>query len=70
MEATERYEFDLAQTAYEVCIVKPLVVRRYAGAISQLPKTDKINAALTAEFGRRCIIASECLFDAFNHRYE
>lgn len=54
MEATGRYEFSLAQAAYEkgiaVCIVKPLSVRRYAGAIDQLAKTDKIDAALIAEF--------------------
>jgi len=54
MEATGRYEFNLAQAAYTkglpVCIVKPLLVRRYAGAINQLAKTDKIDAALIAEF--------------------
>ncbi len=54
MEATGRYEFELAQAAYQrgipVCIVKPLRVRRYAGAIEQLAKTDKIDAALIAEF--------------------
>ena len=54
MEATGRYEFNLAQAAYSkkipVCIVKPLAVRRYAGAIDQLAKTDKIDAALIAEF--------------------
>ena len=52
MEATGRYEFELAQAAYEknipVCIAKPLSVRRYAGAISQIAKTDKIDAALIA----------------------
>lgn len=54
MEATGRYEFNLAQAAYvkdiPVCIVKPLLVRRYAGAINQLAKTDKIDAGLIAEF--------------------
>jgi len=54
MEATGRYEFNLAQAAYSkglpVCIVKPLSVRRYAGAIDQLAKTDKIDAALIAQF--------------------
>ena len=54
MEATGRYEFNLAQAAYgkgiPVCIVKPLSVRRYAGAIEQLAKTDKIDAALIAQF--------------------
>lgn len=54
MEATGRYEFDMAQAAYlkglPVCIVKPLNVRRYAGAIEQLAKTDQIDAALIAEF--------------------
>jgi transposase len=33
-----------------VCIVKPLSIRRYAGAIEQLAKTDKIDAAVIAEF--------------------
>ena len=54
MEATGRYEFNLAQAAYEksipVCIVKPRSVRRYAGAIEQLAKTDKIDAAVIADF--------------------
>jgi transposase len=54
MEATGRYDFELAQAAYgcgmPVCIVKPLRVRRYAGAIEKLTKTDKIDAALSAEF--------------------
>ena len=54
MEATGRYEFNLAQAAYSrglpVSIVKPLSVRRYAGAIEQLAKTDTIDAALIAQF--------------------
>ena len=54
MEATGRYEFLLAEAAHHkdlpVCIVKPLVVRRYAGAINQLAKTDKIDAQLLAQF--------------------
>lgn len=54
MEATGRYEFQLAEAAYHkklpVCIVKPLAVRRYAGAINQTAKTDKIDAALISEF--------------------
>lgn len=54
MEATGRYEFELAQMAYErqlpVCIVKPLRVRRYAGANDQLAKTDKLDAQIIAEF--------------------
>lgn len=55
MEATGRYEFELAQLAYTrhipVCIVKPILVRRYAGANDQLAKTDKIDAQIIAEFG-------------------
>ncbi len=55
MEATGRYEFELAQMAYAkglpVCIVKPLLIRRYAGANDQLAKTDKIDALVIAEFG-------------------
>ena len=54
MEATGRYQLELAAAAYEkgipVCIVKPLSVRRYAGAIEQLAKTDKIDAYVIAEF--------------------
>ena len=55
MEATGRYEFNLAEAAYSkkipVCIVKPLLVRRFAGAVNQLAKTDKIDAAIIALFG-------------------
>jgi transposase len=54
MEATGRYEFELAQAACEkglpVCIARPLSVRRYAGAVEQLAKTDKIDAAIIAEY--------------------
>ena len=54
MEAIGRYEFNLAEAAHNkglpVCIVKPLSVRRYAGAIEQLAKTDKIDAAVIAQF--------------------
>jgi len=54
MEATGRYEFQLAEAAHHnklpVCIVKPLLVRRYAGAIGLTAKTDKLDAELIAEF--------------------
>ena len=54
MEATGRYQLSLAAAAYEqaipVCIIKPLSIRRYAGAIEQLAKTDKIDAHVIAEF--------------------
>lgn len=54
MEATGRYEFLLAEAAHArqlpVCIVKPLAIRRYAGAINQTAKTDKIDAQVIAEF--------------------
>ena len=54
MEATGRYEFELAQEAYKknlpVCIDTPLRVRRFAGAIEQNAKTDKLDAELIAEF--------------------
>ena len=54
MEATGRYEFELAQAAYgkgiPVCIAKPLSVRRYAGAVEQLAKTDRIDAGIIAEY--------------------
>jgi transposase len=54
MEATGRYEWPLAEAAFEkelpVCILKPLLVRRYAGAIDQLAKTDKIDAGVIAQY--------------------
>lgn len=54
MEATGRYEFELAEAAYckglPVVIAKPLSVRRYAGAVEQLAKTDKIDAHIIAEY--------------------
>ena len=54
VEATGRYEFALAEAAYlkelPVCIMKPISIRRYAGAVEQLAKTDKIDAAIIAEF--------------------
>ena len=54
MEATGRYQLALAAAAYQkslpVCIVKPLSIRRYAGAVDQLAKTDKIDARVIAEY--------------------
>lgn len=54
VEATGRYEWALAEAAFDkgipVCILKPLSVRRYAGAIEQLAKTDKIDAAVIAQY--------------------
>lgn len=54
MEATGRYEFDLAEAAYSkglpVVIAKPLSVRRFAGAVDQLAKTDKMDAAIIAHY--------------------
>jgi len=54
VESTGRYQFELVQAAHvknvPVCIVKPLRIRRYAGAIEQLAKTDKLDAKLIAEF--------------------
>lgn len=54
IEATGRYEFNLAEAAYNkglpVCIVKHLSVRRYAGGIEKPAKTDKIDAAVIALF--------------------
>ena len=54
VEATGRYEFMLAEAAHNrnlpVCVVKPLSIRRYAGAINQTAKTDKIDARVIAQF--------------------
>ncbi len=54
MEATGRYEFSLVEACWSkaipVCIVQPLLVRRFAGAVSQLAKTDRIDAQIIALF--------------------
>ena len=54
MEATGRYQLLLAEQAWlkglPVCIMKPLSIRRFAGAIEQLAKTDAIDAAVIAQF--------------------
>ena len=55
VEATGRYELAFVDEAFErgfpVAVVQPLQVRRFAGAINLLAKTDKIDAALIAQFG-------------------
>ena len=54
LEATGRYEFALVEAcwakAIPVCIVQPLLVRRFAGAVSRLAKTDRIDAQVIALF--------------------
>ena len=54
LEATGRYERLLADMALAknmpLIIVNPLQVRRYAGAIGQLAKTDKIDARIIAKY--------------------
>lgn len=54
MEATGRYEFELVQAAHAkglpVCVIKPLRIRKFAGALNQLAKTDKIDAGVIAHF--------------------
>jgi transposase len=54
VEATGRYEraFVVAAVAagLPVIVAKPLTIRRYAGAIGRLAKTDRIDAGLIAEY--------------------
>ena len=54
IEATGRYERAFALAAIEsdmpVVVVNPLHVRRYAGAIGQLAKTDKIDARVISQY--------------------
>lgn len=54
LEATGRYEHDFVEAALDkglpVIIANPLQVRRYAGAVGLLAKTDKIDSALIAEY--------------------
>ena len=55
LEATGRYERAFVEAALEkgcpIVIANPLQIRRYAGAIGQLAKTDAIDARLIAEYG-------------------
>mgnify|MGYP002713149395 CR=1 FL=1 len=54
VEATGRYERDFVDAALDkglpVIIVNPLHIRRYAGAVGQLAKTDKIDAQVIAAY--------------------
>jgi transposase len=54
IEATGRYEHAFVEAALDkalpVIIMNPLHIRRYAGAIGQLAKTDEIDSCLIAEF--------------------
>jgi transposase len=54
VEATGRYERALVEMALNhelpIVIINPLQIRRYAGAIGQLAKTDAIDARLIAQF--------------------
>ena len=55
IEATGRLEQPLVRAALAkglpIIVVSPLKIRRYAGAIGQLAKTDAIDARLIAQFG-------------------
>lgn len=57
MEATGRYEIDIATAAFEkglpVCIVNPTQIRQFARASSQLAKTDKLDAQIIASFAAK-----------------
>lgn len=54
IEATGRLEHAFAEAAfdagYPLVVVQPIMVRRYAGAIGQLAKTDRLDAKLIAEY--------------------
>jgi len=54
VEATGRYEHDFVEAALDkglpVIIANPLQVRRYAGAVGLLAKTDKIDCRLIAQY--------------------
>ena len=54
LEATGRYEYALVEAAIDkqlpVIISQPLSIRRYAQAVGQLAKTDKIDARLIAAY--------------------
>ena len=56
VEATGRYHRDLHRSLHDagfrVSVVSPLQARRFAQTIGQLAKTDPIDAAMLARFGR------------------
>lgn len=53
-EATGRYEHALVEAAIEkqlpIIVSNPIQIRRYAGAVGQLAKTDEIDSRLIAEY--------------------
>lgn len=55
IEATGRLEqpfvLACAQSNLPIVVMNPIAIRRFAGAIGQIAKTDKIDAALIAHFG-------------------
>jgi transposase len=57
IEATGRleYEFVLACTKAKlnICVVNPVKIKRFAGAIGQQAKTDKLDARLIANFAEK-----------------
>lgn len=57
IEATGRYEHDFVEAAIDyglpIVIVNPLRVRRYAGALGVLAKTDEIDCRLIAKFSAK-----------------
>ena len=57
MEATGRYETDIATAAFEkglpVCVINPIQIRQFARASNQLAKTDKLDAQIIASFAAK-----------------
>ena len=55
VEATGRHEYNLVAEAMErglpIIVAQPLAIRRYAQAVGQLAKTDKIDARIIAGYG-------------------
>ena len=57
IEATGGYERDIVVGCLErklpVCVINPLTIRRYAQAKGLLAKTDRIDAEVIADYGKR-----------------
>ena len=57
IEATGRLELPFVLAAQKarlpVCVVNPLHVRKFAGALGKLAKTDRLDARLIAQYGER-----------------
>ena len=74
VEATGGYERDVTFAALNqglaVCVINPLVIRRFAQAKGLLAKTDRLDARVIADFGRTMqpAVRSQMLYESIKLR--